>query len=549
MAGVNLFEEPMAAGRVALLLRIIIVSVLGLWDLDVVKAVPQATKIFCEQFPNSPHCRSGNADCTVCHTHPPQTNDYGGCLSDEIGFGDVAASMAGALKATQGLDCDGDGISNLDEILKGTPPGVFDGSSGGDSGSPELNCEERNKLSDWDVCGYDHQHAFKRVFYDFCGVKPSFDELTKFMSLADAQKDQFLQKVAQECMLTEYWRGEDGVVWRLAHPKIQPLQTLKSGRNRGSLPLGDYDDDYHLFLYHHIDGNDIRGILTAQYHVMREGIQYTPVDEVPLHENAGGVVRVISGVFKGTQQWVPKANRAGLLTTLWTSSFRTMFTSIPRTTAAHALRAFLDLDIARSQGLVMPEDKNFKLKDYDSKGVTASDCAFCHNTLDPASYPFTEYNGLSFKLPNDGKDLNISSVFDPDDRSQDINLPGWIPQFLINAVVNRSDLLIPGLYKKKRIDIIASMNTTTEPHLDQTPTAGYLLGKPVKNLVEWAQVAANSDHFFKTVTKDYWMVMIGRDPAEFHKEEYDLLWQGLKKHRSVRDMLLQLITTEAYGAP
>ena len=69
----------------------------------------------------------------------------------------------------------------------------------------------------------------------------------------------------------------------------------------------------------------------------------------------------------------------------------TMFTSIPRTTAAQAYRAFLGYDIAKLEGLwpVAGEPA-----DYDNKGVGAPACAGCHATLDPLTYPFSRYEGI-----------------------------------------------------------------------------------------------------------------------------------------------------------
>ena len=66
---------------------------------------------------------------------------------------------------------------------------------------------------------------------------------------------------------------------------------------------------------------------------------------------------------------------------------------MPRTTAAQAYRAYLGLDIARSEGLIPPDDE--ELIDYDEKGITDPKCSVCHTTLDPLSYPFSRYNGIS----------------------------------------------------------------------------------------------------------------------------------------------------------
>src|SRR5690606_16462383 len=128
-----------------------------------------------------------------------------------------------------------------------------------------------------------------------------------------------------KCLATAFFRGPDGFVWSLAHAKIRPLQTIKSGANDGPIALGDYDDDYHLFVYHHLDDQDVRGLLTAKYYVIRDGLSYMPVDDVPLHPEASGVVEVVGTTFGGKQQFVPSNRRAGMLTTLWFAVNNTMF--------------------------------------------------------------------------------------------------------------------------------------------------------------------------------------------------------------------------------
>ena len=45
------------------------------------------------------------------------------------------------------------------------------------------------------------------------------------------------------------------------------------------------------------------------------------------------------------------SKRAGMLTTRWNLVFNTMFTAMPRTTAAQIYRSYLGLDIAKSEGL------------------------------------------------------------------------------------------------------------------------------------------------------------------------------------------------------
>ena len=49
------------------------------------------------------------------------------------------------------------------------------------------------------------------------------------------------------------------------------------------------------------------------------------------------------------------------------------------------------MDIARQEGLLPVPDEPV---DYDQKGVQEAECAQCHSTLDPLSYPFAYYNGI-----------------------------------------------------------------------------------------------------------------------------------------------------------
>jgi hypothetical protein len=83
------------------------------------------------------------------------------------------------------------------------------------------------------------------------------------------------------------------------------------------------------------------------------------------------------------------------------------------------------------------------------------------------------------------------------------------------------------------------------------PENGYVLGEPVQNLREWAQVAANSKRFAEATVKDYWRFLIGLEPDS--NEEFVTLWQDFmdpaKDDYRVERMLHALIRTEAYGVP
>ncbi|MEO0812803.1 MAG: hypothetical protein AAFY60_08065, partial [Myxococcota bacterium] len=124
-------------------------------------------------------------------------------------------------------------------------------------------------------------------------------------------------------------------------------------------------------------------------------------------------------------------------------------------------------------------------------------------TLDPLTYPFTRYEGLGSA----------------------------------------------GLgYDEDRLERFVS---TDGPDVVNTPESGSLFGEPVQDLVEWGEVAANSDEFARATVLDYWRLAFGEDPAGAELETFNRLWQDLRgTHQySVEAMLHALIETEAYGVP
>ena len=236
-------------------------------------------------------------------------------------------------------------------------------------------------------------YAFKRVSLDVCGYSPTFEEVEALRALFPEAQDEAIQERLTECFLSDHWRGRDGVVWRLAHPKIRPIAAIKSGQNAGPVPLGDYDDDYALFVYTQTGDRDARLVLTADFYVN-------------LDPATGEFSTIANVADQSTQQ----NRRAGMLTTRYFFVVNTMFTAVPRTTAAQAYRSYLGLDIAKSEGLIPPD--NEMLIDYDDKGITAPECAVCHTTLDPLTYPFSRYHGIS-GLGSGLYDPNRMNLFNP----------------------------------------------------------------------------------------------------------------------------------------
>ena len=193
-------------------------------------------------------------------------------------------------------------------------------------------------------------------------------------SAADA--GEALDGALARCLDTDFWRGQDGELWRMAHPKVRPIQAVKSGDNPGPIPLADYDDDYRLFVWTQSDDRDAREVLTANYFVVAD-------------EETGELVRVDDQAGQN----VDRDKRAGMLTTRWFRSLFIMFTGLPRTAAAQAYRVYLGHDIAKIQGVYQWPVEGEPV-DYDDKGVQADGCKGCHEVLDPLSYPFSRYHGL-----------------------------------------------------------------------------------------------------------------------------------------------------------
>ena len=164
-------------------------------------------------------------------------------------------------------------------------------------------------------------------------------------------------------------------------------------------------------------------------------------------------------------------------------------------------RGYLGLDIAKQEGLYSVPNEP---RDYDAKGVQAAACSACHATLDPLSYVYRNYNGLS----------GSQSAF--------------------------------ARYVPNRLETIFS---SQGPTLAMTPESGVIFGQPVTSLQQWAQVAANSDAFLRATVTDYWKLLLGHPPKPEENAEFVALWQALKTTHNyrVKPMLHELIRTEAPG--
>ena len=94
-------------------------------------AKPPGSMEFCKIYPNAHVCAASPVvNCTTCHTVPPARNLFGEQVAANLAPGaarplsdaDYIAALPAALKAVEALDADGDGVSNLAELIAGSQP-------------------------------------------------------------------------------------------------------------------------------------------------------------------------------------------------------------------------------------------------------------------------------------------------------------------------------------------------------------------------------------------------------------------------------------------
>lgn len=431
-------------------------------------------------------CHGAIPSCTLCHQGAPDLNAYGLAIASALGddgaytFDNFDARLPAAIDATGADDTDGDGVTNLEELLLGTLPGDAQSHF---SPPPAPSGDDNPHYS---VGTRDAVFAYRRVLTSFCGRPPTYEELTAFRAVDDDAREQALHATLDECLASSFWR--DDALHRLADAKIRPLESIGFD---GLIPLADYAWDYRLFSHVLSGDRDVRDLLLATYHVdvdgnVVQGIIPAPADS-PL--GTGG-------------QPLEVEQRAGMLTTQWFLMIHTMFSALPRTTAAQAYRAYLGMDIARSEGIdpVVGEPR-----DVDARGVAAPQCAVCHSTLDPLSYAFSPYNGIGRFSSRGVRDLELTGTF----------------------------------------------NAARMPW----PADSVLFGQPVTSLRAWAEHAANSDAFFATVTRTLWAGAFGRPPTVAERPEFEILWLSLvddvaagRTPRAER-VLHDMVDTDAFRVP
>ena len=470
--------------RATLVVAALVGSGVGLFH-DSAQAQPTAPQVFCDYYDDVPECTGTLITCETCHTStdPATWNPFGAQLAPHTQGQVFEDALFGALQSVEELDADADGVSNLEEIVLGTKPG--------DARSVWFPYEDpEGDNPRWLLGEWDPEFAYRRAMVKYCGRSPSYDEMQELGGLEDvAAKRDALHIALDDCLAGDWWKQVG--VRELADPKIRPVKAVGAETEVyfGSirLVLGDYEWDYRLWRYLMTDGRDMRELLTAQYHVEEdENGVLTPVD---------GFIPAPEGLVAGGQP-LAEEHRAGMLTTQWFIMANTMFSPLPRTTAAQAYRAYLGADLSKQEGIrpVAGEPS-----DIDNKGVKDPTCAGCHSTLDPLSYAFAYYTGIQ---------PPVIGVYDKDRPFKMIE--DW----------------------------------------DADAVKSEVLGVEVETLVEWAAVAAESIQFQRAMADMLFQHAVGHEPSPADAIPFEELWTSMPDDGySANALIHRIVDTEAFGAP
>lgn len=442
---------------------------IGLAIPSVSLAKPTAPAIVCATFPDSAACVGRVAECSTCHTStdPAAWNAYGLDVGDAL-EGEFEADLPRVLLSLQAIDSDQDALTNQQEWAMGTNPGEDDA---------EAVCTPPDPES---AAGYDLELARRRIGVLYCGRSPSYAQMQEFRAGgADASiQTQRLHDALSECLASDYWRDEG--LARIADELIRPVSSVGQDSTIG-IKLADYGFDYRLFSWVLTGDRDARELLTADYHVVAD---------------AAGELSVVEGTVDAKDgdgdQPLEVSRRAGMITTKWFLVINTMFSSLPRTTAAQAYRAYLGQDLALQQGILPVAAEP---ADVDDKGVDAAACAQCHSTLDPLSYAFASYEGIQG---------GSTGLFVPNRPSREI--AGW------------------------------------------QDNQSWLLGQPVDSVVEWAEVASQSDLFLRNLATLLFRHAIGRRPGPADEPALQEAFLAMREDGySANKLIHRLILLPAFG--
>ena len=275
-------------------------------------AKPPAANGLCQAYPASPHCVGRTVSCYACHTAPPSLNAYGTSVSGKLAEAGYTftpreeetqfmALLPAALSSVEAVDSDADGVSNVDELLRGTMPG--------DAASNYTAVAPSN--------AWDPRFAYRRASVVFCGAPPTYDELQAVPEDPTAGRAA-VQTLLDTCLASSFWRNEQ--LHRMADSRIRPQHAV--GYDRGNeFSLGDYRFDYRLFSYVMSGDRDARDLLRATYHVDENGFRVDGAFNAP-------------GVGGNLGEPLQPDKRAGMITTTWFLAIHTMFSPLPRTSAA-----------------------------------------------------------------------------------------------------------------------------------------------------------------------------------------------------------------------
>jgi len=442
-------------------------------------ARPPGPRALCATYPESATCKGRVPSCATCHSSPPALNAFGAEVATSL-YGDASytfddesyeALVPAHLALVEASDPDADGTSSLEEIELGTAPG--------DARSVPVVVPAPSGPENphFDVGQYDPRFAFRRVMNLYCGRPPTYEEMEAHRAADDPLAS--VDDALAACLSSSYWRHEG--LHRLGDKRIRPLEAVGYD---GIIPLADYAWDYRLFSHVLTDDRDARDLLLAAYHIDEEGRVVEGVVPPPPSSLLG----------TGGQPLVPE-RRAGMITTQWFLMIHTMFSALPRTTAAQAYRAYLGMDLSRSEGILPVAGEP---RDVDQKGVQQVVCAACHSTLDPLSYAFSTYNGIG----------DIDAIYD--------------------------------------FEVTGAYDPTRTPYGE----SGMLLGEEVTDLVAWAEAAASSDAFRQNLARMFFAHALGREPIASEEDEFRAIWTAIRDDGySANKLIRRIVFSNAFGVP
>ena len=370
--------------------------VLALAAAGAANAKPTGPTRFCAVYPESSTCAGRGTTCTVCHTstspEAPAWNLLRLTTSSLLSPTTSTSPVSSKTRSTRSRPMTT--TATASPTSKRSSSGTLPGDANSFFVPPNPGRGDANPS--YDVGNWDPAFAMRRMMVAFCGRSPTFDEMQQLAGAADPVD--FVHNKLDQCLASAFWTG-DGLA-RLADERVKPIDLGTS-----------FLWDYRLWRFTLSGDCDVRDLLLADYHVREpspgnlvqvqnvvdDGNSCTTNDDCASDSHCD----TNACIFNDGGQPLVQSERAGMIGTQWFHFINTMFSAMPRTTAAQAMRAYLGMDIARQQGIdPIPNEP----LDVDNRGVQQEECAQCHATLDPATYVFAKYKGI---------EPGGSSLFDP----------------------------------------------------------------------------------------------------------------------------------------